>query len=310
MKKSRLRVSPALALGVAIVAASSASILIRYAQVEASSLVIATYRLAIATLILAPVVGLRELPALRALSARNLGLTLLAGGFLALHFATWIRSLEYTSVASSIVLVQTTPLMVAALSPLLIQEPVVRRLMFGLLVATAGSLLVGYSDVCSGTSCEAGAEILSGPALKGDLLALGGAAAGAGYVLTGRAVRLQVPLLPYIGIAYGTAAVLLGLASWGAGDPAFGFSPSTYLWLVLLALLPQLVAHSTYNWALGFLPAAVVSLAQLGEAVGSTALAIPLLNEVPSSLRIAGGGLILAGIVLGAGSVRRAGGSN
>jgi len=310
MKKSRLRVSHALALGVAIVAASSASILIRYAQVEASSLVIATYRLAIATLILAPVVGLRELPALRALSARNLGLTLLAGGFLALHFATWIRSLEYTSVASSIVLVQTTPLMVAALSPLLIQEPVVRRLMFGLLVATAGSLLVGYSDVCSGTSCEAGAEILSGPALKGDLLALGGAAAGAGYVLTGRAVRLQVPLLPYIGIAYGTAAVLLGLASWGAGDPVFGFSPSTYLWLVLLALLPQLVAHSTYNWALGFLPAAVVSLAQLGEAVGSTALAIPLLNEVPSSLRIAGGGLILAGIVLGAGSVRRAGGSN
>ena len=306
MKKPGPRVPLALALGAAIAAASSASILIRYSQVEATSLVIATYRLAIASLILAPVVGLRERPALRALSARNLRLTLLAGGFLALHFATWIRSLEFTSVASSIVLVQTTPLMVAALSPLPIQEPVLRRLVFGLLVATVGSLLVGFSDLCSGESCAAAAEILSGPALKGDLLALGGAAAGAGYVLTGRVVRQQVPLLPYIGIAYPTAAILLGLAAWGAGDPAVGFSPSTYLWLVLLAVLPQLVAHSTYNWALGFLPAAVVSLAQLGEAVGSTLLAIPLLHEVPSGLRIAGGGLILAGIVLGAGSARRA----
>ncbi|MGH2620346.1 MAG: DMT family transporter, partial [Anaerolineales bacterium] len=236
MKKPSPRVPPALALGVAIVAASSASILIRYAQVEATSLIIAAYRLGIATLILAPVVGLRERPALRAISARNVRLTLLAGGFLALHFATWIRSLEYTSVASSIVLVQTAPLMVAALSPRLIQEPVLRRLVLGFLVATAGSLLVGFSDMCSGTNCSAAAEILSGPALKGDLLAVGGAAAGAGYVLTGRVVRQQVPLLPYIGIAYATAAILLGLAAWGAGEPALGFSPSTYLWIVLLAV--------------------------------------------------------------------------
>lgn len=306
MKNPGPPVPPAFALGVAILAASSASILIRFAQQEATSLVIAVYRLAIATLILAPVVGLRERPALRSLSKRDVRLTLLAGGFLALHFAAWIRSLEYTSVASSIVLVQTTPLMVAALSPLLIQEPVLRRLVFGLLVATAGSVLVGFSDVCPAANCAAAAEILRGAALKGDLLALGGAVAGAGYVLIGRVVRQEVPLLPYIGIAYATAAVLLGLAAWGAGDPAVGFSPSTYLWLVMLAVLPQLVAHSTYNWALGFLPAAVVSLAQLGEAVGSTVLAIPLLHEVPSSLRIAGGGLILAGIVLGAGSARRA----
>ena len=99
---------------------------------------------------------------------------------------------------------------------------------------------------------------------------------------------------------------LIGLAAWAAGEPAVGFSPSTYLWLVLLAVLPQLVAHSTYNWALGYLPAAVVSLGQLGEAVGSTLLAIGLLHEVPSTLRIAGGGLILVGIALGAFSARRA----
>ncbi len=306
MQNPRPPVPPAVAIGAAIAAASSASILIRYAQAEAGSLIIAAYRLGIATLILAPVVMLRERRALRALSNRSIRLTLLAGGFLALHFATWIRSLEFTSVASSIVLVQTTPLIVAALSPLLIREPVGRRLVFGLLVATAGSLLVGLSDACFGLSCAAAAEPSAGTALTGDLLALGGAAAGAGYLMIGRVVRKHVSLLPYIGIAYGTAAVVLGLSAWAAGDRAVGFSSSTYQWLILLAVLPQLVAHSTYNWALGFLPAAIVSLAQLGEAAGSTLLAIVLLHEVPSALRFAGGGLILIGILFGAGAARRA----
>lgn len=300
MQNHRPRVPPGLALGVAITAASTASILIRYAQREASSSVIAAYRLAIATAILAPLLITRYRPKLRALSGRNLKLTLLAGGFLALHFATWIRSLEFTSVTSSIVLVQTTPLMVAALSPVLIREPLTRYLLIGALVATAGSLLVGVSDVCAKPPC-----FTRGQAIRGDLLALAGAAAGAGYVLVGRVVRREVSLVPYIGIAYAAAALLLGLAAWAAGDQATGFTASTYLAMVLLALLPQLIAHSTYNWALGFLPAAVVSLALLGEAVGSTVLALLLLGEVPTSIRMTGGGLILAGIALGAAGVRR-----
>lgn len=300
MQNHRPRVPPGLAIGVAIIAASTASILIRYAQREASSSVIAAYRLAIATAILAPLLITRYRPKLRAVSGRNLKLTLLAGGFLALHFATWIRSLEFTSVISSIVLVQTTPLMVAALSPVLIREPLTRYLLIGVLVATAGSLLVGVSDACAKPPC-----FTRGQAIRGDLLALAGAAAGAGYVLVGRVVRREVSLVPYIGIAYAAAAVLLGLAAWAAGDPATGFTASTYLAMVLLALLPQLIAHSTYNWALGFLPAAVVSLALLGEAVGSTVLALLLLGEVPTSIRMTGGGLILAGIALGAAGVRR-----
>ena len=300
MQNHRPRVPPGLAIGVAIIAASTASILIRYAQREASSSVIAAYRLAIATAILAPLLITRYRSKLRAVSGRNLKLTLLAGGFLALHFATWIRSLEFTSVISSIVLVQTTPLMVAALSPVLIREPLTRYLLIGVLVATAGSLLVGVSDACATPPC-----VTRGQAIRGDLLALAGAAAGAGYVLVGRVVRREVSLVPYIGIAYAAAAVLLGLAAWAAGDPATGFTASTYLAMVLLALLPQLIAHSTYNWALGFLPAAVVSLALLGEAVGSSVLAYLLLGEVPTSIRMTGGGLILAGIALGAAGVRR-----
>jgi drug/metabolite transporter (DMT)-like permease len=303
MQNPAARVHPAVALGFAMAAASSASILIRFAQSEASSLTIAVYRLAIATLILAPATLARPEWRVAGLSRRQLGLTALAGACLGLHFATWIRSLEFTSVASSIVLVQTTPLMVAALSPLLLRERIGRRLAAGLLIATAGSLVVGLSDTCLGPSCL-GEPIFGRSALAGDLLALAGAASGAGYVLIGRVVRKEVALIPYISLAYGTAALLLGGAALLAGRPAIGFSPVIFLWLLLLAILPQLVAHSTYNWALGYLPAAVVSLAQLGEAVGSTLLAIPLLQEVPSPLRLAGGGMILAGILLGAGGTR------
>jgi drug/metabolite transporter (DMT)-like permease len=223
----------------------------------------------------------------------------LAGVFLALHFATWITSLEYTSVASSVVLVQTTPLMVAALSPLLLGERISRYLLVGVLVASLGSLIVGISDACGLDGCLPLNEIFRGTAILGDLLALAGAAAGAGYVIVGRRVRRSVSLVPYIGIAYGAAALVLIAAALFEGAPLFGFEPSTYLWLILLAVFPQLVAHTSYNWALGYVAAAVVSLVLLAEPVASGILALVILDETPTLLRLVGGALILIGIGIG-----------
>jgi drug/metabolite transporter (DMT)-like permease len=132
--------------------------------------------------------------------------------------------------------------------------------------------------------------------MKGDLLALAGAIAAAGYLLIGRVVRKRLALLPYITLTYGTAAcVLIGLM-FLRGHAPFGYSPVTYLWFILLALLPQLLAHSSYNWALRYLPAAVVSLTLLGEPVGSTILAYFFLSEIPTLLRLAGAVLILVGL--------------
>jgi drug/metabolite transporter (DMT)-like permease len=299
MQKTVSRPPVGAVLALAVLAASFSSIFIRFAQTEATSLVISAYRLTIAALLLSPILLFRYRGEVRALSRNESRLSLLAGLFLALHFGTWITSLEYTSVASSVVLVQTAPLMVAALSPLLLGEQISRYLLVGLLIAMFGSLLVGISDACGAEGCLQLNELLQGTAIRGDLLALAGAAAGAGYVIVGRRVRQSVSLVPYIGIAYGAAAIALIAASLFQGAPLFGFEPKTYLWLLLLAIFPQLVAHTSYNWALGYVAAAVVSLVLLAEPVASGILALVILDETPTTLRLVGGALILVGIGLG-----------
>ncbi len=294
---SRLPVGAVLAF--AVLAASTSSIFIRLAQSEASSLVISAYRLSISALILSPLLLLRHREDIKAISSSDRRLSLFAGVCLALHFATWITSLEYTTVASSVVLVQTTPLFVAMLSPMLLREQISRRLWIGVLVATVGTLIVGISDACGPGGCLPVGQLVEGSALFGDLLALAGAAAGAGYVIAGRRVRRSVSLIPYIGIAYGAAAVVLVAASLLEGAPIIGFGSSTYLWLILLAVLPQLFAHTAYNWALGYVAAAVVSLVLLAEPVASGILAFAFLEETPTLLRLAGGVIILIGIGIG-----------
>jgi drug/metabolite transporter (DMT)-like permease len=284
-----------------ILAVSGASIFVRYAQVEASSLVIAAYRLGLATIILAPILYVRHRHELRNLAREDLLLGLLSGVFLAIHFATWITSLEFTTVASSVVLVTTAPLWVAILSPVLLKESINRKIAFGLVIATAGTVIVGMSDVCNVTeslSCPPLSDFFEGKAIFGDLLALVGAWAAAGYVIIGRNLRSKLTLIPYIFIAYGTAAVILVGLMFGSGHQKFGFSSEIYLWLILLAVVPQLLGHSTFNWALGYLPAAFVAIALLGEPIGSTILAYFLLSEVPTLLTLFGAILILAGILI------------
>jgi drug/metabolite transporter (DMT)-like permease len=134
--------------------------------------------------------------------------------------------------------------------------------------------------------------------MKGDLLALAGAAAGAAYIMIGRRVRSTVTLLPYITLTYGVASIVLIIFMIQAGQKPFGYSSQTYLWFLLLALAPQLFAHSTYNWALRYLSAALVSISQLGEPVSSTILAYLFLREIPTPLRIVGAVIILTGIAV------------
>lgn len=297
---ARPPIPPTLAIVFGILAVSTASIFIRYAQQEAPSLVIAAWRLTVATLVLLPVAWLRKRAELRSLTRVELRLALLSGAFLALHFATWITSLEYTTVASSAVLVATVPLWVALASPFVLKEPVGRMVLIGMLMALVGGAIVGVSDSCamqgSKLVCPTLGEFVQGEAFLGDLLALVGAMAGAAYLLIGRKLRARVSLISYVFVVYGMAAICLVLIMFAAGYSPFGYSPSTYLWLILLALVPQLLGHSTFNWALGYLSAAFVSITLLGEPIGSTVLAYFLLEEMPSSMKIIGGVLILAGI--------------
>lgn len=295
-------VPPFVAILFGILAVSTASIFIRFAQREVASLVIAAWRLTIASLILVPIAAFTHKKELVGLSRREILLALLSGFFLALHFATWITSLEYTTVASSVVLVSTIPLWVALLSPFTIKEPIRLAVFVGLIFALLGGIVVGISDSCSivagKLSCPSLSEFMQGQAFLGDLLAVCGAIAGAGYLLIGRKLRVKMSLVSYISLVYGMAALVLILIMVSAGLKPIGYSPQIYLWLVLLAIIPQLIGHSTFNWALGYLSAAFVSITLLGEPIGSTILAYLILQEKPSLIKLIGGGLILAGIYI------------
>jgi drug/metabolite transporter (DMT)-like permease len=275
----------ALVLFVGIVAVSFGSIFVRLA--EAPPLIIAAYRLGLASLVVGPVALIRSGQELRALSRRDLLYLVIAGVFLALHFGLWIASLAYTTVASSVILVSMSPLFVGLFSHLLGMDRVTRWMLRGILLSVVGSVAIGCGDFA-----------LGGGALWGDLLALGGAVMVTGYLLAGRRLRQGLPLLPYISLTYSVAAAVTVVFCLLTGQRFTGYSSTTYLMFILLALVPQVIGHSAFNWALGYFSAPLVSVTVLGEPVGATILAYLILSEIPTLLKILGGAMILLGIYL------------
>ncbi len=300
---SRNRLTLPLALIVAVLAVSTASILIRFAQRDASSLAIAALRLLLAGVALTPTVLSRHRAELGAIPRHDIALAALSGLFLAVHFGTWISSLAYTTVASSVVLVSTGPIWVALLSPIFLKERLSGLAVFGLGLAILGGVIIAGADVCTwtrGLSCAGLAQVLHGRAIMGDALALIGAWAVSGYLMIGRRLRQTIALIPYVYLVYSLAGLALLVAVFASGSSVFGLPAMTYVWIVLLALVPQLIGHSTYNWALKALPAALVAVMTLGEPIGSAILAYFILGEIPGSAVAVGCALILAGIYLAA----------
>lgn len=289
------------ALITAIVAVSTSSVLIRFAQADAPSLVIAALRLTFATLLLAPIAWTRHRGELRNLSQTEIILGIISGIFLAAHFATWISSLEYTTVASSVVFVSTGPLWVALLSPVLLNERLTRSAVLGLAIAVIGGAIIGLSDACTwegGLHCPDLRQVLQGRAMWGNFLALVGAWTVSGYLIIGRKLRAKLSLIPYIFLVYGIAAIALLISMFVAGLSPVGYPARAYGWIFLLAVFPQLVGHSTYNWVLRYLPATLVAVMTLVEPIGSAVLAYFILRETPSGAVFLGGLLILVGIYL------------
>lgn len=289
----RPSVPPIAGIIVGLAAASSASIMIRFAQREAPSLVIAAVRLMIASLILVPVAWARYRDEYKKLARSDGWLAILSGILLALHFATWISSLEYTTVASSTVLVSTSPLFVGAASWLLLREKIGRAVVIGLMVALIGSVIIGLSDAGATSAAHAARN-----PLLGDGLAVAGAVAVAGYLLIGRRLRARLAVVPYIAVVYSVAAVALIVMATVARQSFTGYSPATFGWIIALALGPQLLGHSAFNWALAHLPATFVSVATLGEPIGSALLAYVIFGEAPTPVKLMGAVMILAGIVI------------
>ncbi|GAB1471791.1 DMT family transporter [Chloroflexota bacterium] len=299
---SKNRLLLPIALISATLAVSTSSIFIRFAQADgAPSLVIAALRLTFATLLITPLALTRYWDEIKRFTRTEILLGVFSGIFLAAHFATWITSLEYTSVASSVVFVGTGPLWVALLSPLLLKEHISERAVIGLTLAVLGGMVIGLADACvwdKGLVCPALKDILQGRAMWGNFLALMGAWAVTGYLIIGRKLRAGTGLVPYIFLVYGIAAIFLILIMFISGNSPLGYKPQTYGWIFLLAAIPQLIGHTIYNWTLKYMTATLVAMTVLSEPIGSATLAFFILKETPPLMTLAGGVLILVGITL------------
>ncbi|HEX8099811.1 MAG TPA: DMT family transporter [Actinomycetota bacterium] len=268
-----------LALGV--VAVSFAAIFIRLA--DAPALSIAFYRNAMGAALFLPLAIARR-KEIRALSREQVAVALLSGVLLALHFAVWIASLSYTTVAASVVLVTASPIFVAAASRALFGVRVSSGVIAGIVVGMAGAAVVSGGDLG-----------LSRRAAFGDLLALAGAIAAAGYFVAGRKLRAEMSLITYVALVYSTCAVLLFPAAVFGGRLG-NFSGKTWLMFVLLALIPQAFGHTVFNYLLKDLDATLVAITIMGEPVVSTLLAMAFFGEIPPWTAVLGGALLLAGI--------------
>ena len=280
-------------LGAAVLIVSSAAILIRIAQAEGvDSISIAAWRLAIAAALLWPLAWAKSSKEISALKKQDWLLGGVAGVFLALHFAAWISSLAYTSVASSTALVTTNPIWIALVSWLFFKEKFSRWLLLGIAAAIAGSALIFLSD----------ARLVEGSGgsnpMLGNLLAVVGSLTVCGYLLIGRRLRKTMSLLPYIWLVYSSAAVELLLTAGLNGVALSGFSSLAWVCLIALALGPQLLGHSAINWALKHVSATFIAIVILGEPIGSALLAWLIFGERFAPLQLAGFSMLLAGIYL------------
>jgi drug/metabolite transporter (DMT)-like permease len=276
---------PLVVLSVGVVAMSTGAIFARLA--EADPLAVSFWRCAVAAAALAPL-GARRAPAeLARLGRGDLCVLGLSGLFLALHFATWIRSLELTTVASSVLLVNTGPLWTLLLAPLLTRDRPGRGARLGALLGVAGGAVVAGGDLA-----------LSGDALVGDGLALAGGLFASLYLVAGRRLRGELSFGAYAALCYGLAALALLLLALALGVPLLGFEGETWLWLLLCGLVPQLVGHSCANWSLRWATSTLVAVSLLGEPVASTLLALAVLGEPPATGFLLGAPVLLAGILL------------
>ncbi len=278
---------PRLAIVVAVFSISFASIFIKWS--ESDALTIAAYRMGFATLILLIPTFLLNRQELFGLSRRELVVLALVGVALAFHFGFWISSLKHTTVANSVLLVSTHPILVAVISHYYVRERITPVAGVGVGIALIGMIVIASSDLA-----------LSPEFLLGDILALLGMFALATYLLSGRKLRQKTSVLPYVTVVYGTAAVCLFIACFMFGAELIPDEGREWILFLALAIVPTIFGHTVYNWTLKYVTTLVVSMSILFEPILATIFATFMLAppEIPSIWVLVGGILVLVGIYL------------
>ena len=277
--------SPYVTLVTAVLLVSVGAILVRLAQ--APPLAVSFYRMSIACVILLPFAWGDARRSWPALERRSHLLLVAAGVALALHFATWIASLSHTSVAASVLLVNTAPLFATVMSRVFLGEKPPVAVQVAIPVAMAGAAVIALGE---GGSSPA--------SLFGNLLAVVGAVTLATYQVIGRGLRGALPLNAYMLAVWGTAVVTLAALAVAFGTPFGGFPLRTWLAFTALAVVPTLGGHGLANRALRSLPAPTVGLFLLGEPVIASLLAYMIFGETPGAATLVGGAVVLAALAL------------
>ena len=263
---------------------------------NAHPIAIAAWRLVFSLGIIAvPLLASRAWRQWQLLTPREFGLAALGGSLLALHFWAWNSSVEMTTIAASVVLVNTQPLMAGMLSALWLGESPTRRQWSGIVIAVVGALVVVLPDLL-----QSGGFALRGRAAAGDALALLGAATAACYYTIGRRLRARLDLWAYTALVYGACLVTLLLVALIADVPMGPYPPREYRIFALLALGPMLLGHTGMNWALKHVRAYQVNVVLLGEPVFATLIAalMPGIRERPTAFTLVGAAIVLSGVLL------------
>jgi drug/metabolite transporter (DMT)-like permease len=276
--------SPGWALVAATIAVSFSAILIKAADDDPATIV--WLRMGMATVLLAPWVVRDARRGVLPKGWRQVGLVLISGVFLAGHFLLWTASLQYTSVAASVLLVSLHPIIVTPLGKRVLGERVSRQMLAG-----GGVAIIGMLVTCAGDFR------VDSTAFGGDLLAIAGGLCLAGYLLIGRSVRANLGVAGYSATVYAVVCVIAALTAV-AGGVAHLPSPRVALACLGLAVVCTLGGHTVYNWALRHVPVLLVSISFLGEPPLAAVLALLILASVPSLATVLGGVLILTGLAL------------
>ena len=273
----------AVLLGVAGVSLSA--VLVRWST--APSLILVLYRVGMAAALLAPYTLLRHREELRALARREVLLCLASGAFLGLHFAAYFESLRYTSIASSVVLVDTEVLFVALGTVLVLRQRLSGRAWLAVALAFGGSVVIAMADTAVGPD-----------AVRGDIIALSGALCMAVYTMIGAVCRKNISTTVYTFLVYCSAALTVLVIALFSGLPLAGYGAENVLTAFGMAVFCTLLGHSVFSWGLKYLPPAFISTAKLLEPVFASVWGLALFGERPGVLTLLGGAVIIAGVAL------------
>lgn len=265
---------------IAIVSVSFAAILIRMS--EAEPLAIATFRMGISSIILLPLFLIKGK---KNILKKDLRIFILSGLFLALHFYVWITSLRFTSIMSSTVLVTTNPIFVSIFSFFIFKKKIKIKTILAIILSLLGIICMSYGFSFSIN-------------FKGNLLALFGALFASLYIISNYYLRKKYELIDIVFPVYSISFFFLLVLSLFLNIKLYPFCLKEYFLFFLIALIPQVIGHSIFNYSLKFFSPVFISLSILGEPIGATIFGIIFFKEIPKILEILGGFLIITGIVI------------